>query len=78
MENSFFSNLKLRGGWGVTGQQEIGPNYGYLGIYTPSVITANIQVWHCSLETQFYSNTYDQKDLMKILNGRKQHNITSL
>ncbi|NRB82202.1 MAG: SusC/RagA family TonB-linked outer membrane protein [Winogradskyella sp.] len=36
MENSFFSNLKLRAGWGVTGQQEIGRNYGYLGIYTPS------------------------------------------
>jgi iron complex outermembrane receptor protein len=37
MENSFFSNLKLRGGWGITGQQEIGPNYGYLGIYTPAL-----------------------------------------
>ncbi|WP_179343544.1 SusC/RagA family TonB-linked outer membrane protein [Winogradskyella ursingii] len=36
MEDSFFSNLKLRAGWGVTGQQEIGSNYGYLGIYTPS------------------------------------------
>lgn len=36
MENSFFSNLKLRAGWGITGQQEIGPNYGFLGIYTPS------------------------------------------
>jgi len=36
MENSFFSNLKLRAGWGVTGQQEIGPNYGYQGLYTPS------------------------------------------
>ncbi|WP_339755829.1 SusC/RagA family TonB-linked outer membrane protein [uncultured Winogradskyella sp.] len=36
MEDSFFSNLKLRAGWGVTGQQEIGPNYGYLGVYTPS------------------------------------------
>ncbi|WP_426431497.1 SusC/RagA family TonB-linked outer membrane protein [Winogradskyella sp. HB-48] len=44
MENSFFSNLKLRAGWGVTGQQEIGPNYGYLGIYTPSRNNAaNIQ-----------------------------------
>jgi iron complex outermembrane receptor protein len=44
MENSFFSNLKLRAGWGVTGQQEIGPNYGYLGIYTPSRNdAANIQ-----------------------------------
>lgn len=36
MQNSFFSNLKLRAGWGITGQQEIGPNYGYLGIFTPA------------------------------------------
>ncbi len=44
MENSFFSNLKVRAGWGVTGQQEIGPNYGYLGVYTPSRNSAaNIQ-----------------------------------
>jgi len=37
MNDSFFSNLKVRAGWGVTGQQEIGRNYGYLGLYTPSV-----------------------------------------
>ena len=37
MEDSFFSNLKVRGGWGIQGQQEIGPNYGYLGIYSPAV-----------------------------------------
>jgi TonB-dependent starch-binding outer membrane protein SusC len=37
MANSFFSNLKLRAGWGVTGQQEIGENYGYLGVYTPAL-----------------------------------------
>jgi TonB-linked SusC/RagA family outer membrane protein len=44
MEDSAFSNLKLRGGWGVTGQQEIGPNYGFLGVYTPSRnAAANIQ-----------------------------------
>lgn len=44
MEDSFFSNLKLRAGWGVTGQQEIGPNYGYQGVYTPSRNNAaNIQ-----------------------------------
>ena len=44
MEDSFFSNLKIRGGWGVTGQQEIGPNYGFLGVYTPSRNdAANIQ-----------------------------------
>ena len=43
MDNSFFSNLKLRAGWGVTGQQEIGPNYGYLGIYTPGQAGALVQ-----------------------------------
>jgi len=43
MENSFFSNLKLRAGWGITGQQEIGPNYGYLGIYTPGRSDASVQ-----------------------------------
>ncbi|WP_179021893.1 SusC/RagA family TonB-linked outer membrane protein [Winogradskyella forsetii] len=45
LEDSFFSNLKLRAGWGVTGQQEIESNYGYLGIYTPSRNdAANIQI----------------------------------
>ena len=44
LKNSFFSNLKLRAGWGVTGQQEIDSNYGYLGVYTPSRNNAaNIQ-----------------------------------
>jgi TonB-linked SusC/RagA family outer membrane protein len=44
LQDSFFSNLKLRAGWGVTGQQEIGANYGYQGIYTPSRNdAANIQ-----------------------------------
>ncbi len=43
MADSFFSNLKLRAGWGVTGQQEIGNNYGYLGIYSPGTGSAAIQ-----------------------------------
>ena len=43
MENTFISNLKLRAGWGVTGQQEIGSNYGYLGIYTPGQDDASVQ-----------------------------------
>ncbi|MBT8319752.1 MAG: TonB-dependent receptor, partial [Gramella sp.] len=30
------SELKLRGGYGETGNYEIGRNYGYLGLYTPS------------------------------------------
>lgn len=44
MEDSAFSNFKIRGGWGVTGQQEIGDNYGFLGVYTPSRnAAANVQ-----------------------------------
>lgn len=44
MQNSAtFSNLKLRAGYGVTGNQEIGPNYGYLGVYSPSQQGANVQ-----------------------------------
>lgn len=41
--NGTFSDLKLRAGYGITGNQEIGPNYGYLGIYTPSRNRADVQ-----------------------------------
>lgn len=37
------SQLKLRGGYGETGNQEIGPIYGYLGVYTPSTGGASYQ-----------------------------------
>ncbi|WP_211323710.1 SusC/RagA family TonB-linked outer membrane protein [Sediminitomix flava] len=30
------SQLKLRAGWGITGQQDIGPNFGYMPIYVGS------------------------------------------
>lgn len=44
MENSgVISNLKLRAGYGVTGNQEIGTNYGFRGIYTPSQSGASVQ-----------------------------------
>ncbi len=44
MENSnTFSNLKIRAGYGVTGNQEIGESYGYQGIYTPSQGGARVQ-----------------------------------
>ncbi len=44
MQNTnFFTDLKLRAGYGVTGNQEIGVNYGYLGIYTPSQGGAQVQ-----------------------------------
>lgn len=43
MANSFFSNLKLRAGWGITGQNEINNSYAYLGIYSPGDPDAAIQ-----------------------------------
>lgn len=42
-ESKIISNLKLRGGYGITGNQEIGQNYGYLGVYTPGEPSASIQ-----------------------------------
>ncbi len=42
-DSNLFSTLKLRAGYGITGNQEIGPNYGYLGIYTPSQSGASVQ-----------------------------------
>jgi iron complex outermembrane receptor protein len=51
MANSFFSNLKLRAGWGVTGQQEVGNNYGYLGVYSPGDDAAAIQFGNSFVNT---------------------------
>ncbi len=48
--SNLISELKLRAGYGITGNQEIGPNYGYLGIYTPSVGAARYQFGN-----QFYN-----------------------
>ncbi|TDN87628.1 iron complex outermembrane receptor protein [Salegentibacter sp. 24] len=36
-DSDVVNQLKLRAGYGITGNQEIGPNYGYFGIYNPSV-----------------------------------------
>lgn len=38
------SNLKLRLGYGITGQQDIGSNYGYQAIYSQSDLTAQYQI----------------------------------
>lgn len=44
LENSnVISNLKLRAGYGVTGNNEVGENYGFLGLYTPSLGGASVQ-----------------------------------
>ena len=37
------SSLKFRAGVGQTGQQEIGPSYGFLGLYTPGGPQAQVQ-----------------------------------
>lgn len=56
LQNSVVSNLKLRAGWGKTGQQEIGQNYGYLGIYTPGRSDASVQFGYANGNPQ-YVNT---------------------
>lgn len=56
LQNSVFSNLKLRAGWGKTGQQEIGQNYGYLGVYTPGRSDASVQFGYINGVPQ-YINT---------------------
>jgi len=42
--NKNISNLKMRLGWGVTGQQEIGANYGYMAFWNESTPTAHMQL----------------------------------
>ncbi len=41
--SSAISNLKLRAGWGVTGQQEINDNFAFLGLFTPGEDGAQVQ-----------------------------------
>ncbi|KAA3638056.1 MAG: SusC/RagA family TonB-linked outer membrane protein [Bacteroidetes bacterium] len=42
-DNQYFNNVKLRAGWGVTGQQEIGDYYAYLARYQLSFFNARYQ-----------------------------------
>ncbi|MCY2686865.1 SusC/RagA family TonB-linked outer membrane protein [Salinimicrobium sp. TH3] len=42
-DSGVLTELKLRAGYGVTGNQEIGSNYGYIGVYTPSERGASYQ-----------------------------------
>ncbi|WP_189603452.1 SusC/RagA family TonB-linked outer membrane protein [Salinimicrobium marinum] len=43
-DSEVISELKLRAGYGVTGNQEIGSNYGYIGLYSPSIQGARYQI----------------------------------
>lgn len=49
--SNIVSNLKLRVGYGVTGNQEVGRNYGYIGLYTPSVGGAAVQFGNSYIST---------------------------
>ncbi len=42
--SSVVSDLKLRVGYGITGQQDIGQNFAYLARYTPSLANAQYQL----------------------------------
>ena len=43
VDSDLLTELKLRAGYGETGNQEIGDNYGYLPFYTPSIGGASYQ-----------------------------------
>jgi len=49
--NSVLSNLKLRLGYGVTGQQDIGSDYPYLARFTPGEPTARYQFGNAFIYT---------------------------
>lgn len=50
-ESDVVSELKLRAGYGVTGNQEIGNNYGYIAYYTPSTLGASYQFGNTFYQT---------------------------
>ncbi|WP_428330729.1 SusC/RagA family TonB-linked outer membrane protein [Mucilaginibacter sp.] len=45
------SDLKLRASYGITGQQDIGPNFAYLAVYDPSNISAQYQFGNSYINT---------------------------
>lgn len=57
-DNPFISKVKLRGGWGVTGQQEIGDFYAYLPNYQSSLENARYQFGNQFIST-LRPNGYD-------------------
>ncbi len=57
-ETHLFNNLKLRMGWGITGQQDIGGYYLYQGLYQRSNETAAYQLGN-NFITTFRPNGYD-------------------
>ncbi|KQC32000.1 membrane protein [Nonlabens sp. YIK11] len=60
VQNSgFLSQLKLRAGYGVTGQQEIGPDFLYIQVFTPGQPAASVQFGNRFLPTLRPEGTQD-------------------
>ena len=57
-DKAYFNNLKLRAGWGITGQQEIGDFYAYLARYQLSFSNASYQFGNEFINT-IRPNGYD-------------------
>ncbi len=50
-ENDYFNNVKLRAGWGITGQENIGNRYAYLPQYTYGFENAGYQFGNEIIQT---------------------------
>lgn len=60
VQNSgFISQLKLRGGYGVTGQQEIGPDFSFIQVFTPGQPQASVQFGNQFINTLRPEGTED-------------------
>ncbi|MBK7804711.1 MAG: SusC/RagA family TonB-linked outer membrane protein [Saprospiraceae bacterium] len=58
-ENTYFNVLKLRTGWGVTGQQAIGGSYVYQPVYQQGLLNAAYQFGNEFINT-YRPNGYDE------------------
>jgi iron complex outermembrane receptor protein len=56
--STYLNNVKLRAGWGVTGQQDIGSPYVYQPIYQQSLFNASYQFGNSYINT-YRPNGYD-------------------
>ncbi len=59
-QNSHFNNLKVRLGWGVTGQQDIGDYYAYLARYEYGIGTSAQYQFGDEFITTLRPNAYDE------------------
>lgn len=58
VNSNVISNIKLRASWGITGQQEIGPRYPSVPLYSGSTNTAQYQTGYDGNGNPVYEITY--------------------